>query len=201
MEYIKVSANGARTTKQVPALKAGKLYLVGGQNGVGKTRLVMKILADFSVLGGKTAVYMPLEKDVAAAGAKMAEAFSGVRLNEAGKTKVAKTQWGKLIKAVDALSAAPVYIGDILPSEGFFNEVRKFAAKNKPELVVIDNGGMLRPYPQGKGKDALLGEMKKLATEIKAAVMLVTAAYPPEKGGKADFIIDLGGEVCKRKAR
>ena len=97
-------------------------------------------------------------------------------------------------QAVEDLSEAPLYIGDIVPAglPQFFKAVRKFVAKYKPGLVVIDNGDLLRGYPAGKGGTTICGELKKLAVETKSAVVLVMPIYSPNTDGEGDCLIGLG---------
>lgn len=178
----------------VSEFKPGKLWVICGYYVSDMTRLVTKILADAAVVGGKAAVYIPLHKAMVEDGVRLVDVYSRTRPADDKKTRLSLVQGGRVIKAVEDLSEAPLYIGDIVPSglPQFFKAVRKFVAKYKPGLLVIDNGDLLRGYPTGKAGTTICGELKKLAVETKSAVVLVMPIYSPNTDGEADCIIGLG---------
>ncbi|OHA62735.1 MAG: hypothetical protein A2117_01310 [Candidatus Wildermuthbacteria bacterium GWA2_46_15] len=178
----------------VSEFKPGKLWVICGYYVSDTTSLATKILADAAVVGGKAAVYIPLRKPMVEDGVRLVEVYGRTRLADGKKTRLSLVQGGRVIKAVDDFSEAPLYIGDIVPSgfTQFFKAVRKFVIKYKPGLVVIDNGDLLRAYPAGKGGATICGELKKLAVETKSAVVLGISRYSPNTDGEGDCLIGLG---------
>lgn len=196
-------ADKKREKKITEIFTPGKVYVVTGPNGVGKTRFVMGLVADCGIKDRRGALYMPLEKDAIRCGSRMAEVHSGVPLYAEGKTEVTNAQWRKLMDAVNDLSDAPVYLSDMEAGAlaPLLREIRKFAAK-KVKLVVVDNAGQLRGRPELRGGATLCGKFRELAREIKAAVVLVTPIYKSGTDGVPDSVVELEAPwQKKRKAK
>jgi len=176
----------------------GKLWVVIGPNGSGKTRFAMGLVAGCAVDENKGALYMPLDKDTKNCASIMANVHSGIPLQSAWTAKAAKVACERLAAAAKALSGAPVYLSDIEPSglPELIKEVRKFARK-EIRLVVIDNAISQRLGTTGKAGATLCGELRKLAKDIKAAVVMVTPRYNKETDGQADAVIELE-DVCRK---
>jgi replicative DNA helicase len=181
----------------------GKVFVITGPNESGKTRFAMGLVADCAIKDKQGALYMPLDKDTIRCASRMAEVHSGVPLYAEGKTKITSAQWRKLMDAVNDLADAPVYLSDMQPGAltPLLREIRKFAAK-KVKLVVVDNAGLLRGKRAGGSNSTLCGRFKKLAQDIKAAVVLVAPIYKREIDGEADSVLELEAPwLKKRKAK
>ena len=172
--------------------RPGEIWVVTGPNGSGKTRLAMGLVASFAVDENKGALYMPLEKDIKNCAAIMANVHSGIPLQSTWTPKAAKAAGERLTAAAKAISGAPVYLSDMEPGglPELIKEVRKFARKGI-KLAVIDNVISERFGATGKTGTTLCGELRELAKDIKAAVVMVTPRYNKETDGEADSVIDV----------
>lgn len=175
----------------------GKLYIVGGRPGMGKTAWMRGAAVSAAEHGH--ACIISLEMDREEVGGMMLAGASGVDYQHIrDPQQLPQDDWGRITAGMIKLNALPISICDMpglsLPS--IASEARRLSAKSRLSIVVIDYLGLME-LPDADRQDIAIGKitrgLKMLARELNVPVVLLCqlSRKVEERANKRPLMSDL----------
>lgn len=178
MDTIDKSARGLCSLYQSTGFRTLDGYLGGGlinsglitlaaRPGVGKTTMGLAIAENVAKSGAKV-LYESLEMSRIQLWARRNARLSGISFTRIqGARDLNSDEWAKIVDATDMLSRRPFTISD-RPAR--IDEIEKRAIRFKPDLLVIDHGGLIRPEKPTGSKYA---DMTEISHRLKGLAQIL----------------------------
>lgn len=158
--------------------KPGKLYLVAGRPGMGKSSLVLQSAIEAARLG-KQVLYFSREMPAVELVGRMVSFISGVDSSLIENGTLSKEQWTKFYNALDAVEKWSIYIDDKTRTiEGIRAKTILQSAKGL-DLLIVDYVQRVETDIRYQNRDSEVGavgtELKSLSIEQELPVIAVAS--------------------------
>ncbi len=159
-------------------MQKGKLYVIGGRPGHGKTTLAMNII-ESAIFADKTAQFFTLEMTNVECGMKMACSVSRVEYDKIQTGKMNKEEWSRFNASMKRVNNSKFFIDDStdLNMAQVKSRSRKIKQQHGLDLIVVDYLGLMRTDESGSRVNdiaKITREMKNMAKDLDCAVILVS---------------------------
>jgi replicative DNA helicase len=172
-------------------LQPGRLVIIGGRPGQGKTSLILTMLHNIAVAGKKRAAIFSLEMDNDELGQRMVAINSGIDGQIIQTGKLRDDQWNQFTTSIEFLSETNLLFDDtayLTPSQ-IRAKCKRIQAQGALDLVVVDYLGLLNSDRQYRNRVDEVSEisrsLKQLARELKVPI-LAAHQLNREVEGRAD---------------
>jgi replicative DNA helicase len=173
-------------------LQAGNLVVLAARPSMGKSALATNIAENAAVNHGKPVAMFSLEMSETELAHRFIASQARLSSDELRKGRVRADRWPKVLKAVEKLARAPLYVDD--SSDISILEIRakarRLQAKQGLDLVIVDYLQLMRPEGRSDSRVEQIGQisrgLKILARELEIPVIAVSqlsraveARHPP----------------------
>jgi len=173
-------------------LGRGRLLVLAGRPGKGKTSLALAVAHHLTASQGRTVAYFSLEMTCRELALRLLATETGIPSDRLEKGILSRPQWAALHAAVARLRNIPLYLDDsgTLTLWQLASTVRRLKAQRGLDAVLIDYLQLLHPsesYPNETAALAALSRgLKQLAKELDIPVLVVSQlSREPERRGPA----------------
>jgi replicative DNA helicase len=158
----------------------GNLIVVAARPSMGKSSLATNIAENAAVGHGKPVALFSLEMSETELAHRFIASQARVSSDELRKGRVKGDRWPKVLKAVERLAKAPLYVDDssdigILEIRA---KARRLHAKHQLGLIIVDYLQLLRPEGRADSRVEQVGQMSRglkiLARELDIPVIAVS---------------------------
>jgi replicative DNA helicase len=148
-------------------LMPGSMYILAARPSMGKTSLAINVVANAAIRNGVATAVFSLEMTRSQIIKRMAGSEAKIDISKIFRGRLDLEEKGKLYRAIDAISIAPIFIdesSDISASD-IRSRARRLKRKQGIEFVVIDYLGLIR----GNGKNEnRVNEISEISRQLKA---------------------------------
>jgi len=158
---------------------AGRMYLLGGRPGMGKSALALWWETKCSVEEGIVSLYLSQEMPRREVGERSVASVGRISYERLQVGELQDQEWGRLSEAAEKLRRAPFYVDEQAGLSG--NEIRLKCRQIKGlNLVVIDYIQLCRGTGEGEANrnaelELISRAVKTLAKQLKVAVIVLSA--------------------------
>ncbi len=131
--------------KALKGLNPGRLYLIAGRPGAGKSLLCAQVAASVARKGSRVLLQSP-EMRLHEYLRRLATASAGVSGESVEEGDVSQEQVGEIMARAAELSEAPLYVDD--RGTQTVSDVRRNVLRHEPDLLVVDYLQRLMPEPE-----------------------------------------------------
>jgi replicative DNA helicase len=160
--------------------QSGNLVVLAARPSMGKSSLATNIAENAAVGHGKPVALFSLEMSETELAHRFIASQARVSSDELRKGRVKGDRWPKVLKAVEKLAKAPLYVDDssdigILEIRA---KARRLHAKHELGLIIVDYLQLLRPEGRADSRVEQVGQMSRglkiLARELDIPVIAVS---------------------------
>ena len=160
--------------------QAGNLVVLAARPSMGKSSLATNIAENAAVGHGKPVALFSLEMSETELAHRFIASQARVSSDELRKGRVKGDRWPKVLKAVEKLAKAPLYVDDssdigILEIRA---KARRLHARHELGLIIVDYLQLLRPEGRADSRVEQVGQMSRglkiLARELDIPVIAVS---------------------------
>lgn len=158
----------------------GNLIVVAARPSMGKSTLATNIAENAAIDGGRPVALFSLEMSETELAHRFIASQAKVSSDELRKGRVRSDRWPKVLKAVEKLAGAPIYIDDssdigVLEIRA---KARRLHARHELGLIVVDYLQLVRPDGRADSRVEQVGQisrgLKILARELDIPVVAVS---------------------------
>ena len=158
----------------------GNLIVLAARPSMGKSSLATNIAENAAVANGKPVALFSLEMSETELAHRFIASQAKVSSDELRKGRVKGDRWPKVLKAVEKLARAPLYVDDssdigILEIRA---KARRLHARHELGLIIVDYLQLLRPEGRADSRVEQVGQMSRglkiLARELDIPVIAVS---------------------------
>src|SRR5918998_1554102 len=158
----------------------GNLIVLAARPSMGKSTLATNIVENAAIDHGRPAALFSLEMSETELAHRFIASQAKVSSDELRKGRVKADRWPKVLRAVEKLAAAPIFIDDssdigVLEMRA---KARRLHAKHELGLIVVDYLQLLRPDGRADSRVEAVGQMSRglkiLARELEIPVIAVS---------------------------
>jgi replicative DNA helicase len=159
-------------------LQRGKMYVVAGRPGTGKTSLAVQVAVNAAQRAETRALVVSLEMLEDEVATRVLSSESRIDSRKIAQGALPREEAGAFSRAVDAVSRLDIglVVKSGLTETAIRRIARKDLARNGLGLLVIDYLGLVRPSVRDKVREREISDMsrafKSLATELRIPVVL-----------------------------
>ncbi|MBA2685303.1 MAG: AAA family ATPase [Gemmatimonadaceae bacterium] len=173
------------------------LYILGARTGMGKTAMAMQFVAAAAEAGNRVLV-VSMEMPKTQIVRRMICSRSGVALQHVKDRSMSPAAYSRFTLAASDIASMPIFIAD-KPGQTLL-EIKSAVRAHKPDLVVVDHIGLLRPadgsQASKRSREQEVGEfswgLKALALETTIPVLaLCQVGRDVAKGARRPALSDL----------
>jgi replicative DNA helicase len=160
--------------------QAGNLVVVAARPSMGKSTLATNIAENAAIDHGRPVALFSLEMSETELAHRFIASQARVSSDELRKGRVKEDRWPKVLKAVERLASAPLYVDDssdigILEIRA---KARRLHARQELGLIVVDYLQLVRPEGRSDSRVEQVGQisrgLKILARELGVPVLAVS---------------------------
>jgi replicative DNA helicase len=160
--------------------QAGNLVVLAARPSMGKSALATNIAENAAVKHGKPVALFSLEMSETELAHRFIASQARLSSDELRKGRVKGDRWPKVLKAVEKLAAAPLYVDDssdigILEIR---SKARRLHARQELGLVIVDYLQLMRPDGRTDSRVEQIGQisrgLKILARELQIPVIAIS---------------------------
>lgn len=151
-ERVEGVASGFRDLdKKLGGLVPGRMVVVGGRPGHGKSTLALNIASHVAARGSRPVALFSLEMTREEITDKLLSAGGGVRGDRLAEGELTETEMGDVLKAANALEGAPLYIDDTSSTTlaRIRSKARRLSARERERgglaVIVVDYLQLIDP--------------------------------------------------------
>lgn len=155
--------------KMTSGLHAGEMVVIAARPSMGKTALSMNIAEHVALKAKKPVAVFSLEMSTEQLMMRLLCSYARIDQNKLRDGFIAQAKLDELLKSVDVLAQAPMYIDDT-PGLSILElraKARRLKDRHNIELIVIDYLQLLRS-PSKRGQDNRQIEVAEISSGIKA---------------------------------
>ena len=158
----------------------GNLIVLAARPSMGKSTLATNIVENAAIEHGRPAALFSLEMSETELAHRFIASQAKVSSDELRKGRVKADRWPKVLRAVEKLARAPIFIDDssdigVLEMRA---KARRLHAKHSLGLIVVDYLQLLRPDGRADSRVEAVGQMSRglkiLARELEIPVIAVS---------------------------
>ena len=161
-------------------LNPGNLIIVAGRPGMGKTSLALNIAQYVAVHEGRGVGVFSLEMSDSELALRLLSGEADIPFGRIRSAHLSNREWGKVVKAVRSISAAPIFIDDS-PNPSLLelaSKARRLRAEEKLDLLVIDYLQLMQAGGRYENRNleisAITRGLKQLAKELEIPVIALS---------------------------
>jgi replicative DNA helicase len=160
--------------------QGGNLIVIAARPSMGKSAMATNIAENAAVNHGRPVALFSLEMSETELAHRFIASQAKLSSDELRKGRVKADRWPKVLKAVERLARAPLYIDDssdigILEIRA---KARRLHARNELGLVIVDYLQLMRPEGRADSRVEQIGQMSRglkiLARELEIPVIAVS---------------------------
>jgi replicative DNA helicase len=160
--------------------QAGNLIVLAARPSMGKSALATNIAENAAVNHGRPVAMFSLEMSEAELAHRFIASQAKLSSDELRKGRVKPDRWPKVLKAVEKLARAPLFVDDssdigILEIRA---KARRLQARHGLDLVIVDYLQLMRPEGRADSRVEQIGQMSRglkiLARELEIPVIAVS---------------------------
>ncbi len=158
-------------------LQESDLIVIAARPSMGKTTLALNMAHHIAVREKKTAAFFSMEMSKEQLAQRMLCAEGGVDAQKLRRGFLSQDEWRKLIRAMDPLSEAPLYIDDTasLSVMELRAKARRLKAEKGLDIIFVDYLQLMRGPSRAESRQQELSEisrsLKGLAKELRVPVV------------------------------
>jgi replicative DNA helicase len=161
-------------------LGRGRLTVLAGRPGQGKTSVALTIAQDLAIRQGRTVAFFSLEMTNRELTLKILGAETGLPIRQLEKGILSRAQWTQLHQCAARLQSVPLYLDDSssLTLMELASTVRRLKAQRELDAVVVDYLQLLSAAEAFQNETVALAAisrgLKQLASDLEVPVLLLS---------------------------
>lgn len=180
-------------------LQKSDLIILAARPSMGKTAFALNVAQNAAVKGNASVLIFSLEMSKEQLGQRLLAMESKVDMENIKKGKIERTDWDRIMLAVDKLSSANIQIDDS-PTLSVFeikNKCRRMKAEHGLDLVVIDYLQLMRAEGKTESRQQEISNLsrylKLLAREMDCPVIVLSqlSRAPEQRPNHRPILSDL----------
>lgn len=188
-----------RLDEVTSGLQRSDLIIIAARPSMGKTAFALNVAQNAAVKGDASVLIFSLEMSKEQLGQRLLAMESKVPMENIKKGKIERTDWDRIMLAVDTLSGANIQIDDS-PALTVFeikNKCRRMKAEHGLDLVVIDYLQLMRSEGKSENRQQEISNLsrylKLLAREMDCPVMVLSqlSRAPEQRPNHRPILSDL----------
>lgn len=168
--------------KLMSGLQPSDLILIAARPSMGKTAFVLNIAQHVAIREKKSVAIFSLEMSKEQLVQRMLCAEAPIDSQRLRVGELEENDWGRLVKAADRLSSAPVFIDDTagITAVELRSKARRLKAEQDLQLIIIDYLQLMQGSGSGKGENRqqeiseISRFLKQLARELNVPVIALS---------------------------
>lgn len=181
-------------------LRPGQMIIVAARPGMGKTTIAMDFCRHIAIREKKPVAFFSLEMNRVELGLRVLAAESEVFLKNLITGDLRQSQWARISKTLDRISAAPFLVDDSpnLTMMEIRAKARRLRQQHDIELIVIDylqllTSGGRTPESRQQEVSEFSRSIKLLAKELEIPIIAISQLNrnPEQRGDKKPAVSDL----------